>query len=100
MGFFKLIIAGFLLAASGLWSLPVVAGHDAEGTTEKECAQLPDAEIVWDLRKFRWMCCVIKNEDEYENCVLITDMKPLPKTSIIPFPPNSSKAIEPETQKK
>jgi hypothetical protein len=98
MGSFKLMIAGFLLAASGLWSFAVVASPQAEGITENECARLPDAEIVWDLSKYRWMCCIIKNENEYENCIPITDMKPLPKTSLTPFPPNTTKTIKPEKQ--
>jgi hypothetical protein len=38
--------------------------------------------------------------DEYETCIPITDMEPLPKTSLKPFPPKSTKTIEepPEEQ--
>jgi hypothetical protein len=95
----KISIAVFLLAACGLGSSAAVTGSDAEGITENACARLQDAEIVWDLSKFRWVCCVIKNENEYETCIPITDMRPLPKTSIVPFPPNSPRTVKPENQK-
>ena len=100
MGFLKISTTIFLIAASVFWSFSVVAGRDVEGITENECARRQDAEIVWDLSKFRWMCCIIKNEDEYENCIPITDMEPLPKTSLKPFPPNTTRTIRPKNQKK
>ena len=90
----------FLLLAAGLWNSPVIAGADANGITENECARLPEAEIVWDLSKYRWMCCIVKNEVEYETCILITDMKPLPKTSLKPFPPDSTRTIKPQGQQR
>lgn len=93
-------MAVLLLAAFGLWGSPVAAGRDAEGITENECAGRQDAEIVWDLSKYRWVCCIIKNENEYETCIPITDMKPLPKTGLKPFPPNTTRPITPESQKK
>jgi hypothetical protein len=99
MGSFKYFMTVFLLAACGTWSSVIFAGPDAQGITETECARLQNAEIVWDLSKFRWICCVIKNENEYESCIPITDMKPLPKTSIVPFPPNTPRMIKPENQK-
>jgi hypothetical protein len=95
MGAFKQPILVILIAALWLCSSPDVAGPHAEGITENECARLLDAEIVWDLNKFSWMCCEIKNENEYETCFPITDMKPLPKTSIKPFPPSTPQTIKP-----
>jgi hypothetical protein len=82
------------------WSVPWLAFSKNKGITENECARLQDAEIIWDLSKNRWRCCLPKNEDEYETCIPITDMKPLPKTSLKPFPPNTIKTLEPENQKK
>jgi hypothetical protein len=80
------------------WGSFVIAGDQIHTITENECARIQDAEIVWDLSKYRWMCCIIKNEDEYENCIRITDMKPLPKTSLKPFPPNTTRTIKSEKQ--
>jgi hypothetical protein len=77
------------------WGSPAIAGDPIQAITEHECARLQDAEIVWDLSKYRWMCCTIKNENEYENCIPISDMKPLPKTSLKPFPPSSSQKLKP-----
>lgn len=61
-------------------------------TTERECALTKDAEIIWDLSEFRWVCCVPEDE-ELETCIPITDMKPLPKTSLKPLPPPGKKTI-------
>ena len=73
---------------------PALAGLQVKKITENECAQMEAAEIVWDLSKYRWLCCILKNEDEYETCIPITDMKPLPKTSLKPFPPAETQTIE------
>jgi hypothetical protein len=67
----------------------------SDSITEEACARLQDSEIIWDLSKYRWMCCIIKNEAEYETCIPIRDMKPLPKTSLKPFPPNTTRTIKP-----
>jgi hypothetical protein len=83
-----------------LYFSPGKAANQNKEITEKACARLQNAEIVWDLSKYRWMCCIIKNEDEYEICMLITDMQPLPKTRIKQFPPNTTKTIKPENRKK
>jgi hypothetical protein len=88
-------LSGLLFGLFLYWGAPLVADDQVQAITENECARRKDAEIVWDLNKYRWLCCIIKNENEYETCIPITDMKPLPKTSIKPFPPDSSKAIEP-----
>jgi hypothetical protein len=77
------------------WSTPWLAFSKNRGVTEDECARLESAEIIWDLSKYRWLCCIPKNEEEYENCIPITDMKPLPKTSLKPIPPNTTKTIKP-----
>jgi hypothetical protein len=93
-------LIGLAFGICAYWGPTVFAGDQVHTITERECARLQDAEIVWDLNKHRWLCCIIKNEEEYETCIPITDMKPLPKTSIMPFPPNTSKTITPENQKK
>ena len=100
MGFLKIFAFALLIAASAFWSFSVVAGAEPEGVTENECARLEKAEIVWDLSIYRWMCCMVKNEDEYESCIPITDMKPLPKTSLKPFPPNTTRTINPQGQQR
>jgi len=100
MGFLKIVMAVFMLLATWMGGLPVVAESDSQGITENECARLEDAEIVWDLSIYRWMCCMVKNENEYETCIPITDMKPLPKTSLKPFPPNTTQTIKPQDRKK
>ena len=78
-----------------LWCWPVLATNQTKGITENECARLQDAEIIWDLSKYRWLCCIPKNEEEYATCIPITDMQPLPKTSLKPFPPSTTKTIKP-----
>ena len=93
-------LIGFLVGISACWSSFLVAGDQPKTITENECAQLQDAEIIWDLSEYRWLCCLPKDEDEYETCIPITGMKPLPKTSLKPFPPNTTKTIKPENQKK
>ncbi len=76
------------------WSMPWLAFSKNKGITENECAHLQGAEIIWHLSEHRWLCCITKNKDEYETCIPITDMEPLPKTSLKPFPPKSTKTIE------
>jgi len=83
-----------------VWSMPWLAFSENKGITENECARLQQAEIIWDLSKYRWLCCIVKNEEEYETCIPITDMKPLPKTSLKPLPPATTKTIKPENQNK
>jgi len=83
-----------------VWSMPGLAFSENKGITENECAHLQSAEIIWDLSKYRRLCCIPKNEEEYESCIPITDMQPLPKTSLKPFPPITTKMIRPENQKK
>ena len=61
-------------------------------TTERECALTKDAEIIWDLSKNKWICCVPEDE-ELETCIPITDMKPLKKTGLRPLPPPGKKTI-------
>ena len=90
----------FLIGFSIFSSSPVKADNQNKEITENACARLQNAEIVWDLSKYRWVCCIIKNEDEYETCIPITDMQPLPKTRLKQFPPNNTKTIKPENQKK
>ena len=87
MTFFTRCLVGFILGISLFLSTPVMADNQHEEITETACARLKNAEVVWDLSKHRWMCCIIKTEDEYETCIPITDMPPLPKTSLKPFPP-------------
>ena len=98
MIFPKGCLIGFLIGISVGWSSFLVADDPPDTITENECARLQDAEIIWDLSKYRWLCCLPKNEDEYETCIPITDMKPLPKTSLKPFPPNTIKIIKPKKQ--
>ena len=88
----------FITGLSFFLSLPGMAADQNKGITEYECARLQNAEIIWDLSEYRWMCCIIKNEDEYETCQPITDMKPLPKKSLKPLPRNNTKTIKPEKQ--
>lgn len=63
-----------------------------KGMTEQECTTREGAEILWDLSKYRWVCCIPRGED-LEDCIVIIDKKPLPKTSIKPLPPAGSKII-------
>ena len=57
--------------------------------TERECALTKDAEIIWDLSELRWVCCMPEDED-FETCIPITDMKRLPQTSLKPLPPKGT----------
>ena len=82
------------------WSTAWLAFNGNKGMTEDACARLQGAEIIWDLSKYRWLCCIPKNEEEYETCIPISDMQPLPKTSLKPFPPTTTKTIKPQNQNK
>ena len=92
-------LIGFIIGISIFFSSPAKADNQNKEITENACAHLENAEIVWDLSKYRWMCCIIKNEDEYETCIPITDLQPLPKNKLKQFPPNTTKTIKPENQK-
>ena len=96
MTLFTRYLTGFVIGTSIFFSSPGKADNQNKGITENACARLQNAEIVWDLSKYRWVCCIIKNENEYETCMPITDMQPLPKTRLKQFPPDSSKTIKPE----
>ena len=96
MTVFSQRLAGYIIGISFFLSSPGLADNQNKEITENACARLKNAEIVWDLGKYRWMCCIIKSEDEYETCMPIMDMHPLPKTSLKQFPPKSSKTIKPE----
>jgi hypothetical protein len=80
-----------LMAIVFLSMSPQVA-QSQKGVTERECALTKDAEIIWDLSELRWVCCVPAGED-LETCIPITDMQPLPKTSLKPLPPKGKKTI-------
>ena len=94
MKILKRCLIGFLLGLSLYWSQSVIADDQTKTITENECARLLNAEIIWHISEYRWLCCIPKNEDEYETCMPITDMEPLPKTSLKPFPPKSTKTIK------
>ena len=96
---FTRCLIGFIIGISIFFSSPGRTDEQNNGISENGCARLQNAEIVWDLSKYRWMCCIIKNEDEYENCMPITDMQPLPKTSLKPFPPEGTKTTKKSPQK-
>jgi len=96
MPFSTRCLVGVIIGISIFLYSPGMAENKSKEITANACARLQNAEIVWDLSKYRWMCCIIKTADEYETCMPITDMQPLPKTGLKPFPPKSSKTIEPE----
>jgi hypothetical protein len=60
--------------------------------TERECVLTEGGEVIWDLRTYQWVCCIPIGED-LEKCIPISDMSPLPKTSLKPLPPKGSKTI-------
>ena len=72
--------------------IPTFAVDPPKTVTERECALIEDAEIIWDLSELRWVCCMPETE-ELENCVPIRDMKKLPKTSLKPLPTRGTKTI-------
>ncbi|MDJ0984621.1 MAG: hypothetical protein QNJ26_03670 [Desulfobacterales bacterium] len=89
------LICGLLLLG-----MPTTGSSDpAESVTEAACARLPAAEIIWDLSQYRWLCCTPKSNDEYESCVPISDMQPLPKTNLKPFPTDETQTIEKNPRK-
>ena len=96
MKIIKPCLIGFLYGISIYLSPHVIAGEQTKTITENECTRLKNAEIIWHLSEYRWLCCMPKNEHEYESCIPISDMEPLPKTSLKPFPPETSKTIKPE----
>ena len=99
MTFSTRCLVGFIIGISFFLNPPGMADNQSKEITENACARLQNTEIVWDLSKYRWMCCIIKNEDEYETCMAITDMQPLPKTSLKPFPPEGTKTIKKSPRK-
>ena len=60
--------------------------------TERECALTEGAEIIWDLRVYRWVCCIPAGEG-LEECIPISDKEKLPKNSLTPLPKKGSKII-------
>lgn len=95
---FKRSLLGFFIGISVCWSLPLNAGDQAKTITENDCVRLQDSEIIWHLSEYRWLCCIPKNEEEYETCIPISDMQPPPKTSLKPFPPHTTKTIKPPNE--
>ena len=95
MTIFKSSTIAFLIGILSYWNSPLSAADQKDTITEDECARLQKAEIIWHLSEYRWLCCTPKNQDEYEDCIPISDMEPLPKTSLKPFPPNTTKTIKP-----
>ena len=85
-----------LIGISIFWNSPLIVADRTTTITEDECARLQGSEIIWHLSEYRWLCCIPKNEDEYETCMPISDMEPLPKTSLKPFPKETTKTIKPE----
>ena len=71
---------------------PLLADGKGKVFTEKECALHDGAEIIWDLRKYQWVCCIPQDED-LEECIPIVDKKPLPKSSIKPLVRGGMKTI-------
>jgi hypothetical protein len=96
----KLILIQLFFIIILVWSLLGPAFSENKAISENECARMQYAEIIWDLSKYRWLCCIPKNEEEYETCIPISDMQPLPKTSLKPFPPPTTKTIKPENENK
>ena len=94
----KLFLIQLFFITILVWSMPALAFSKNKTITENECARLQGAEIIWDLSKYRWLCCIPKNAEEYETCLPISDMQPLPKTSLKPFPTETSKTIEPQDE--
>jgi hypothetical protein len=94
MRLIEIIFMGFLFILL-LGCSPVLADDQTQTITENECAHLQDAEIIWHISELRWLCCIPKNEDEYETCIPISDMEPLSKSRLNPFPPNTTKTIKP-----
>jgi hypothetical protein len=98
MTILKQCFIALLIGISSVWNSPLFAGDQTKTITEDECARMQGADIIWDLSKYSWLCCIPKNEEEYETCIPISDMQPLPKTSLKPFPPETSKTIKPQDE--
>jgi hypothetical protein len=96
----KRCLFSFLVGISVFWGSALIADDQTKTITEIDCARLQDSEIIWHLSEYRWLCCIPKNQEEYETCLPITDMKPPPKTSLKPFPQETTRTIEPENKKK
>ena len=92
----KRCFLGFLVGISVYWSSPLIADSQTRTITEKDCARMQDAEIIWHLSEQRWLCCIPKTEEEYETCIPIRDMKPPPKTGIKTFPQKTFKTTKPQ----
>ena len=74
-----------------IWFQVPAVGQE-KSVTERECALREGAEVIWDLRVYRWVCCIAKGE-YLEDCIPISDKAPLPKTSTKPLPKKGSKVI-------
>jgi hypothetical protein len=72
------------------WCWFADAGNQPSEITEKQCILNEGAEVLWDLRRNRWMCCIPEGTD-LETCIPIVDKDPLPPTSTKPLPPEGSK---------
>lgn len=95
MAILKQCFIALLIGISICWSSSLVTADQITTITEDECARLQHSEIIWHLSEYRWLCCIPKSENEYESCIPVLDMEPLPKTSPKPFPPNTTKTIKP-----
>ena len=89
---------GFLVGISVCWGSLLIAGDHTQAITKNDCARLQRSEIIWHLSEQRWLCCIPKNQEEYETCIPISDMKPPPKTGIKSFPQETFKTIEPQNE--
>ena len=49
------------------------AYSQSKSLTERECALTEGAEVIWDLRVYRWVCCIPKGED-LEDCIPISNL--------------------------
>ena len=92
------VFINLILSLTFLCGSFLLAFGQEKGITEQECTTYEGAAILWDLRIYRWVCCIPKGED-LEDCIIIIDKKPLPKTSIKPLPPAGSKIIIQPKQK-
>ena len=81
------VAALFLFASNTIFAAGAV-----KGVTQNECALQEGAEIIWDLDKHLWVCCIPAGEG-LEKCTPITDMKPLKKKGLIALPPRETKTI-------
>ena len=84
-----------LIGLLSFWNPHLLAADQTTTITEEACTRIQGSEIIWHLSEYRWLCCIPKNENEYETCIPISDMEPLPKTGLKPFPPETTKTIKP-----